>query len=194
MKQFRTVIDYTVPLDEFFEAMTKVIVPEGEDSFQVRLISMQQIQVIQLAIDCIARTIMAGAQTTGIGFEDIAKLSRHPEVRRSLYPDLLHPQFSQIYLPNITATEQYHMDSLEGAMTDAVTEYFEHTTRTAVRGEDDVILWRVLLSIILETAKCISLTGQDLGISEVALLNYAVTDILPHGQDTNTYILVLTGP
>ena len=195
MKQFRCVIDYSTYMEEFYEALASVTVPaHQEDSFQSRMLEMQPDDVLRLAIDCLERTIAAGAYDHGIGFIDIANLHKHPEVRRSLYIYQLHSNFEQIYHPVITPTEQYHLDTLEGAMTDALEAYFGGATRTMVRGSDDVILWRVLLGCLLETARSISLAGSELGVSEVALMNYAISDIHPHGQDTHTYILVLDGP
>jgi hypothetical protein len=79
-------------------------------------------------------------------------------------------------------------------MTDVIQEFFGDSVRNTVRGEDDVILWRALMALVLLTARAVSYAGLEKGIQELTLMNYAIHEPHPYGKDLYVYLLTLEGP
>lgn len=189
-KTIRIAISYFEIMTQFYEDLAFVQIPNGDDSFQARLVAMEPQAILGMALHAIEGTVA----NTGIGYGDIAALHRHPEVRRMLYPGLLAPSFQLLYTPSISATQQYHLDTLQRVMVDVIDHHFGDTVRTTVRGADDVILWRALMALILETARAISTSGHEKGISEGNLMSYAIENPFPYAHVEYSFILTLQGP
>jgi hypothetical protein len=193
VKSFRTVIDLSDIFEVFYFGIG-ALHSEVEGSFTDILLSLEPEQLITMAIHSIELTITRGSYNSGITYRDIADLTRHPQVRQAIYAGELEDNFSQLYTPPISNTQQYHLDTLESALTEAITETFGNATRTGVKQEDDVILWRTLVSLVVEIAKAVSYGGYERGISEHALMSYSFTEPQRYGQDVayNQYVFILS--
>jgi hypothetical protein len=191
--QLIVVIDFTDAIDSFYEGSSGMTSP-CEGSFQEFLMCLQPSDLVEMALHALEATITRGSYSTGVGYHDLAKIDRHPEARRSLYAGSIGESFDQYYKPKISATEQYHLDCLEGALTDAIQERAGDASRQAIKPMDDVILWRCLYACVLVIAKTVAEAGRMKGISENGLVSYHFSEARPYGQNTNAFILTLTGP
>lgn len=191
--QLTVVIDLTDTIEDFYAGTAGMSSP-CEGSFQEFLMCLQPMDMVEMALHATESTITRGSYTSGVGYGDLAAIDRHPEARRSLYAGAIGESFDQFYKPTISPTEQYHLDCLEGALTDVIQERAGDASRLAVQAMDDVILWRCLYACVLVIAKTISEAGRMKGIPENALVSYHFSDARPYGQNTNAFILTLTGP
>lgn len=187
------VVDFSDPFETYYDHTATMTSPR-EGSFQEFLMCMQQDDLVQMALHAIEITISRSTYTTGISYSDIGNLDVHPEARRSLYAGQLGESFNRIYRPQISGTMQYHLDSMEGALTDAIQSKAGEHSRQGVNEQDDVILWRTLYACALITAKTIAEAGRMKGISENALMSYHFADLRSYGEGTNAYVLTLEGP
>jgi hypothetical protein len=205
MKNLRIVVEYEQTFNEFYGHLASVdipTVPNGGESYQSLLVQIDQAKLIEMSAEVLLHTIQTGAfnatdhQSHGIGYGDIANTARQPEVRATLYT---HGSFEHtendpvFYLPDISPTETYHLRTLFDAMIEVLNGYFGDTMRLPDHGEDDVMLWRILLATSLTTAKAISFAGREHGISEAALMNYSIKNIFPYDDDRNTFLYELEG-
>jgi hypothetical protein len=149
---------------------------------------------VMMSLHAIEMVITRASYSSGISYADIATVDRHPEARKALYSGQLGESFDQFYKPQITGTQQYHIDSLEGALTDAIVEKAGDYVRDGTTAEDDTILWRTLYACVLIIAKTITEAGRSKGISETALMSYHFAEIRPYAEGTNAYVLTLEGP
>jgi hypothetical protein len=197
VSNLRVVVDYEPIFAEFY-FQTGSLTSPFEGSFQEAMMSMQPMDLLSMALHGIELTITRGTLNSGIGYKDIANLSRHPEVRQAIYAGDLGPEFISLYRPTITPTEQYHLDTLQAALTDAVVEALGDASRQQMRGEDDVILWRALMATVIETAKAVSYSGHEHGLSEHALMSFSFTETEQYGREVGynqyVYVLHLVGP
>lgn len=191
--QLTVVIDLTEAISNFYDASAGLTSP-GEGSFQEFLMMLQPMDLVEMATHAIEVTITHGSYASGVGYGDLAAIDRHPEARRSLYAGEIGESFDRLYHPVISSTQQYHLDCLEGALTEVIQERAGNATRQDVRAMDDVILWRCLYACVLVIVKTIAEAGRMRGIPENALVSYHFTDVRQYGQSTNAFILTLAGP
>lgn len=191
--QLTVVIDFTDAIDSFYAESSSLSSP-CEGSFQEFLMRLQPSDLVDMAMHAIEATISRGSYSTGVGYYDIACIDRHPEARRSLYAGALGESFDRLYNPVVSATQQYHLDCLEGSLTEVIQERAGDASRQAVKPMDDVILWRCLYACVLVIAKTIAEAGRMKGISENGLVSYHFEEVSPYGQNTNAFILTLAGP
>lgn len=194
VKSFNIAIDYTPIFTDFYEALASVDIPEDiPDSFQGRLVAMTPHDLVTVAMEALSGMIAHGSQyTTGVSFCDIADLFRLAVIQGILFPERDVPSYQMTPVP--TPTQQYHVDLLEGQLTAAIEDFFDSSLRSNVHAPDDVLLWRALVAIMIETSRAIKAAGLELNISETGLISYTLEEPKAMSPESYSYVLTLTGP
>lgn len=194
--EFNVLIDYTDTMSTFYEALASVNPPENvSDSFEDRLLSLSCDDVVQMAIQALGDMVCRGSQVmeSGVGYFDVAQLMRQVPVRETLWP---YSAVDLVYRPSPTPTEQYHLDLMEDNVANAIHDLFQGCGRVTTEAMSDVIVWRAVVATLLDTARAIVTAGRILGMTENALMCYAIEQAFPakdhQGRVGNAYIYVIS--